>query len=142
MKGWLTRATAAAMLLALVGCAKDPTTIVAVVEADATVPPLLILRTTVTSTADPARGSTSNRSSLEAGDASDRPGPFVFPAAVPITVDASLAGAVTVTVEGLDWDTGATLAAGSAAGNVVAQQQTTVVLTLLAVPPAADGGAD
>ena len=38
-------------------------------------------------------------------DAADRPGPFVFPLVLSLTVDASLAGPVTVTVEGLDWDT-------------------------------------
>ena len=138
---WLGAAVIA--LAALAGCAKDPTTIAVAVGIDATVPPLLILGIDVVSTADPTREVTSRQTSPYASDAGDRPGPFLFPLLLPVTVDASFAGPVTVTIEGLDWDTMAVTATGSATATVVAQQSTsaTIILTGTGAPPG-DGAAD
>jgi hypothetical protein len=132
-----------AVTIAAVGCAKNPTTILVAVGADATVPPLLILRTSVVSTEDPTRTTGSDQTSPETGDASDRPGPFALPLLVPLTVDPSLAGPVVVTVQGLDWDTHAVIAVGSADAAVVGGHETnaTVVLSAMGLP-GADGGTD
>ena len=138
----LTVAALSAASLFAVGCAKDATSVVVVVAADTTVPPILILRTGVARADDPARPFTSNRVSPYGGDAADRPGPFVFPLSLRITVDASLAGPVIVTVEGVDWDTSAVTARGDAPGMVVAQQETQTSLMLTAAPSAGDAGGD
>jgi hypothetical protein len=138
-----TAAALAAACLLGAGCAKDATSLTVTVDADSTVPPLLILRTAVARAADPARPVTANRSSPYAGDAADRPGPFAFPLLLPVTIDASYAGPVVVTVEGIDWDTGAVTARGDATAVVVAQQDVQTALTLTAAPPGAgDGGID
>jgi hypothetical protein len=128
----------AALLLAAAlscgaGCAKDSTSVFVTVDANATVPPILILRTTVARAADPSVRATANRSSSYAGDAADRPGPFVFPLGLSLTVDASFAGPVVVTIDGLDWDTLAVTASGSMDATIVAQQQTQASLTLAPV---------
>jgi len=139
-------ASVASVALSLgAGCAKDPTAVLVTVDADATVPPLLILRTTVTNVDDPARRASAERSSPYASDdAGDRPGPFVFPLDIPLTVDPSLAGVVVITVEGLDWDTHAVTATGVTSAGVIAQGTTAASLTLAAVPTGggADGGTD
>jgi hypothetical protein len=133
----------AAVALCGAGCAKDPTAVNVTVNADATVPPLLILRTTVTDADEPTRIGSSNRTSPYASDdAADRPGPFGFPYDIALTIDATFAGPVVITVEGLDWDTNAVTAAGSTTGSVVAQQMTTASLTLTAVTTGGDGGAN
>lgn len=126
------------------GCAKDSTSVLLTVEADATVPPILILRTTVARTDDPGTQSSSERSSPAQGDAADRPGPFAFPFALSLTVDPSFAGPVTVTIEGLDWDTHAVTARGNTPATVVAQKSTTASLTLTGVvnTGGGDGGTD
>jgi hypothetical protein len=134
-----------AVALCTAGCAKDPTTVNVTVNADATAPPILILRTTVTDADDPSRVGSSERSSPYASDdAADRPGPFAFPTDIPLTIDPTFAGPVIVTVEGLDWDTHAVIAAGSTTGSVVAQATTMASLTLTAVTTggAGDGGTD
>jgi hypothetical protein len=122
--------SAIAFLLCVLGCAKDPTTIVTEVGIDATVPPLLILRTGVASTTNLDRVFVAEQSSPEEGDAGDRPGPFRFPLALWLTVDASLSGPVLVSVQGLDWDTHAVVAEGSASGEVVAGRETRTALIL------------
>jgi hypothetical protein len=126
------------------GCAKDPTSVLVTVDADATTPALLILRTTVARTDNPATESSSERSSPAQGDAADRPGPFLFPFDLSLTVDPSFAGPVTITVEGLDWDTHAVTARGTTPATVVAQKSTTASLTLTGVvnTGSGDGGTD
>jgi hypothetical protein len=142
----MKRAGVALLFLALGACSKSPTVVLTMVSADANVPPVLLLQTHVASVADPARTDDGAIRSLDTNsDASDRPAPFVFPLYLPITVDASLAGAVTVAVEGLDWDTHAVIASGSTSATVVAEGQTQAVVTLQppSVPPPSDGsGAD
>jgi hypothetical protein len=128
-----------------VGCAKDATEVLIVVDADTAVAPILILRTSIGMRYDPSHVAGSERSSPYASDATDRPGPFVFPLSLPETIDPSYAGLVDVTVEGLDWDTHAIIASGTTAGAVVPQKTTTASLTLTpkAQPGAgADGGVD
>jgi len=135
-------AVAAAVAVAA-GCAKEPTSVAVLVEADATVPPILILRSTLASAADPTRASSGQRSSPYGSDAADRPGPFAFPLELPVTVDSSLAGPVVITIEGIDWDTHAVTARGSTPAAVVAQQTIQASLTLTAVAPVGgDGGTD
>jgi len=125
------------------GCAKEPTSVTVLVDADAMVPPILILRSTLTSAADPTRASSGERSSPYGSDAADRPGPFLFPLELPVSVDASFAGPVMITIEGIDWDTHAVTARGSTSAAVVAQQTAQASLTLTAVAPVAgDGGTD
>jgi hypothetical protein len=116
-------------------CAKDPTTIVTEVGTDANVPPLLILRTSVASTANLESRFTTEQSSLEQSDAGDRPGPFRFPLALWLTVDPSLAGPVLVSIQGLDWDTHAVIAEGSGSGEVIPGRETRAIVILR--PPAA-----
>jgi hypothetical protein len=117
---------------ALAGCAKSPTVILTHLGADATVPPLALLRMTVTSVADPTRTSTGSERSIMPGADGGRTEPFGFPFDVAIGADASFAGAVTVTIEGLDWTTYAVLASGSTPAQVVAEQQTEASVTLTA----------
>jgi hypothetical protein len=143
---WRNTRTAAALAAACLlgaGCAKDATSVTVTVDADSTVPPILILRTAVARAADPTRPVTANRSSPYEGDAAGRPGPFVFPLLLPVTIDARYAGPVVVTVEGIDWDTGTTIARGEATTAVVAQKDVQTSLTLTAAPPGGgDGGLD
>ena len=139
--------TVAALSVGLVvgaGCAKDATSVLVTLDADATTPPILILRTTVARADDPATESSSERSSPAQGDAADRPGPFLFPFDLSLTVDPSFAGPVTVTIEGLDWDTHAVTARGMTPATVVAQKTTTASLTLTGVvnTGGGDGGID
>jgi hypothetical protein len=137
-----TRTTAAALVLLTVlslGCASSPTTVLTDVGADATVPPILILQLEVARTANPSDMVMSLVQSLGLSDATDRPGPFTFPLAIPLGVDPRFACAVTITVNGIDWDTNAVIATGSAQAQVVPQQQTTAMLTLTAVPPSSGG---
>ena len=115
------------------GCAKDATRVYVAVDADATVPPILLLRTTIARAADPGQPVITDRTSPYAGDAADRPAPFVFPLGLPMTVDPSFAGPVVVSVEGLDWDSHALLAHGSGDAVVVAEKETDASLTLTAV---------
>ena len=122
------------------GCAKDSTGVVVTVATDATVPPLLILRGTVATADVPPRTSTAELSSPYASDAGDRPGPFMFPLLLPLTVDSSLAGLVAITVEGLDWDTHAVIARGTTSGGVVREQTTAASLTMTGV--VTSGGGD
>jgi len=121
------------------GCAKPPTDVLTLVSVDPAAPPLRILRLTVTGAGGESSGALR---STAVGDASDRPAPFSFPLSVPVTVDPSLAGSVTITIDGLDWDTYAVIASGSTAAQVVPEHETEAALTLAAVPggPGADGG--
>jgi hypothetical protein len=138
----LAVAAAAALALAA-GCAKDPTSVSVVVDADPSVPPILILRTTVAAAGDPSHQSSAQRSSMNQGDAADRPGPFVFPTALQLTVDSSFAGPVVVTVQGIDWDNYAVIGAGSADAVVEAQKTTEASLKLEPLRGGAgDGGTD
>jgi hypothetical protein len=131
------------LALATGACAKSSTVVLTVVEVNPDVPPLLLLSMTVTEDADPARMVSSAIRSLLLGDAADRPDPFPFPIELPISVDPSFAGAVTIRVDGLDWDTHAVVASGSTPAQVVPEQHTHASLTLAAVgtPPDTDGGA-
>jgi len=133
----------AAALAPAAGCADDATSVLVTVDADPSAPPILLLETIVTPP-DPNRASSSNRSSSNPGDAADRPGPFVFPIAVDLTVDASFAGPVVVTIKGLDWDTYATIASGSTDATIEAGKQTKASLTLEPTRggAAGDGGTD
>ena len=125
------------------GCAKDATRVYIAVEADATVPPILLLRTAIARAADPGQPATTDRTSPYAGDAADRPAPFVFPLGLPMTVDASFAGPVVITVEGIDWDSHVVTARGSGDGLIVAQKETDATVTLTAVAAGAvDGASD
>jgi hypothetical protein len=137
------RALAGVMMIAAAasgaGCAKDATRLYVSVEADATVPAILLLRTTIARAADPGQPVTSDRTSPYAGDAGDRPAPFVFPLGLPMTIDPSFAGPVVVTVEGLDWDSHVVLARGGGDAVVVAEKETDAALTLTA---ATAGAAD
>jgi hypothetical protein len=137
-------AVLAAALSAGAGCAKDATSLDVTVLADSAVPPILILKSTVATHDSPPRASTSERSSNYEGDAGDRPGPFVFPLQLSLTVDSSLAGFVTITVEGIDWDTHAVTATAATSGALVAGHRTVSLLTLSPVPSGggADGGTD
>lgn len=125
--------------LALGGCAKSPTEILTHVDADSTVPPLLLLRATIVSNSDADKQASSSFVSLALGDAADRPGPYAFPLDLPLSLSASLAGPVTVTIEGLDSGSGVVVARGTTAAEVVREQQTHASLTLTAVPV---GGSD
>lgn len=130
-------------LNALAGCAKNPTTIVVGVGIDSTVPPVLILAVDVVSVADPTSTASSHLTSSAPSDAGDRPGPFYFPLLLPVSVDASFAGPVTVTVEGLDWTSYAVIATGNTTADVVAQQSTSADIVLTATgATAGDGGGD
>jgi hypothetical protein len=142
------------MLLALVPlhCAQSSTVIETRVNADSTVPPVLILQMAVTNIARPAIQSSSQLASLNPGFEAGVPGPFAFPLDLPISVDPSFAGTVTVTVQGLDWNTYAVIASGSTTAQVVAHEQTHAAITMSAAPTcdrtgmdggdACDGGAD
>lgn len=129
------RLAVAACVIAAAGCAKDPTAVTTDIHVGANVPPLLRLRTRITLAADPARQSVAERSSSTLGDAADRPGPFLFPIRLQLTVDSSLAGPVVITVEGLDWDTDTVLARGATDAEVVAEATTAAVVTLAATAP-------
>jgi hypothetical protein len=122
------------------GCAKSPTEILTTVSVEDTVPPLLLLRATVARVSDPTHAASFSLFSLAPGDASDRPGPYFFPRAVPIGVSATWAGDVIVTIEGLDWDTSKILARGSTTARVAAEQTTEAALTMTNV--ADTGGGD
>lgn len=136
-------AVLAVVLSAGAGCAKDATSVVVTIDADTAVPPILILRSVVAVQDDPARASTSTRSSNNEGDAGDRPGPFVFPLQLSLTVDASLKGLVDITVEGIDWDTYAITARGTTTGVVVPEHNIAASLKLSPVAPiSGDGGTD
>ena len=136
-------AVAAAALLTAGGCAKDPTSVFVVVDADPSVPPLMILRTAVARAGDPTMQTSSERSSSAESDAADRPGPFPFPFGMKLTVDPSFAGNVVVSIQGLDWDTHAVLAGGSTDAIIQAQGMTEASLTLEPVRvDVPDGGSD
>ena len=134
----------AAVLAGGAGCAKDPTSVLVTVSADAAVPPILILKSTVTTQDDLARVSTSSRSSRNEGDAGDRPGPFVFPLELSLTVDSSQKGLVNITVEGVDWDTYAVIASGTTMSVVVPEHNVAASVTLLraALIGGGDAGTD
>jgi hypothetical protein len=139
------RTSAALLAVALSigpGCAKDSTSVFVAVDADSTVPPILILRTVVERAGDPASRASGERWSKYLGDAADRPGPFVFPFGLPLTVAETYAGPVIITIEGLDWDTHAVTARGSASATVVAQKDAEASLTLTAVATGGGQGAD
>ena len=122
---------AAALACTLGACAKESTSVLTVIEADAAAPPVLLLQARIARADDPTRTTSSRFTSPNIGDAGDRPGPFVFPFAMSLTVDASFAGPVVVTIEGLDWDTNAVIAAGSTPADVVAQHETQAVVRLM-----------
>jgi hypothetical protein len=134
-------------------CAQAPTVIDTEVASDGTVPPILILQMTVTNDANASLQSSSQQVSLNPGLEAGVPGPFSFPLVLPISVNSSLAGTVTVTVQGLDWNTSAAIAAGSTSAQVVAGKTTHAFLTLSSTTssrasgaadaaPACEGGAD
>jgi hypothetical protein len=136
-------AGAALSCLGAVGCAKSPTSILTLVDADPSAPPILILRTVVARVSDPSMVSYGQQASPNTSDAAGRPGPYGFPFALDLTVDPSFAGPVTVTIEGIDWDTYAVIASGSTTADVTAQQQTHASVTLFPIGAGAgDGGTD
>jgi hypothetical protein len=127
------------------GCAKDATEVLVVVDTDTAAPPILLLRASIGSRDDPSRVASSRRSSRNGSDAGDRPGPFVFPLGLSLTVDPSFAGLVDITVEGLDWDSDAVIASGTTSGGVVAEKTTTASVTLkpsMSAGAPADAGTD
>jgi hypothetical protein len=137
LASWMTIAAGAAGA----GCAKDATRVYVAVYADATVPPILLLRTVIARAADPGQPVASDRTSPYAGDAADRPAPFVFPLGLPMTVDPSFAGPVVITVEGLDWDSHVVTAGGSGDAVVVVEKETDASVTLTAAVAGAAAGA-
>ena len=124
------------------GCAKSPTVLLTRVVVDDGVPPLLLLYATVVSTGDPGQRAMDSFVSLATGDAADRPAPYQFPLDLPVQVPVELAGPVTVTIEGRDWDRNVVVTAcGSAQASVVKEQQTSAMVTLTAVSVSEpDGG--
>ena len=132
-----------AALAAAAGCAQSTTVVLTSVDVDLTVPPLLLLRTTLTSASNPALTSSSAIRSLAQGDAQDRPAPFVFPLVLPISAGPSFAGEAIITVDGLDWVSMAVIATGRMTATVVAGQRTTVelIMTGVGVAGGGDGGA-
>jgi hypothetical protein len=130
------------MAMTLGACARSPTVVMTRVSVDATVPALMQLRTTAALQSDPTQTVSNMLSSLFRGSATDRPAPYVFPMLVLVNVPPGWAGAVTITVEGLDWDTSAVNAVGSTSAQVVADHQTSAVLTLTGVvsTTSPDGG--
>ena len=113
------------------GCAKDSTAVLVIVDADAAVPPILILRASIATRVRSDRASPAPIARRPTRATPPiAPGPFVFPLSLPLTIEPSFAGLVVVTVEGLDWDTHAVIASGSTTGAVVAQKTTTASLTL------------
>jgi hypothetical protein len=125
------------------GCATVPTSVYAIIDADATVSGVRILRLIVARTSDPAQRSSNELASSATSDAADRPGPFQFPFGFPLTFADSLAGPVTITIEGLDWDTRAVIAVASTDVIAVEKGQTVATLTLTAVRGGSnDGGVD
>ncbi|HZU82621.1 MAG TPA: hypothetical protein VE987_06880 [Polyangiaceae bacterium] len=120
----------------LAGCAQSPTAVITVVGADDTVPPVALVQATVTSVSHPSLQSTAQAVSLRSGDGG-MPGPFPFPIELYIGVDPSFAGDVEITVQALDWNTGAVVAAGSVAAQVVAHDKTQATVTLTATCAAA-----
>jgi hypothetical protein len=133
---WTNRGALVALvgLTAICSCAKTPTVIVATVNIDATVPPLMQIRTIVTRPTDPLESVSNMLSSLFRGDAADRPAPYPFPMLVSIAVPPAWpTGTVQVTIEGLDWDTNAVNATGSTSAEVDPGNVTQAALTLTAV---------
>jgi hypothetical protein len=126
-----TLAAALACALSAGACAKESTSVLMVIEADAAAPPVLLMQVRIAPVDDPTRTSSSRFTSPNLGDAGDRPGPFVFPFAMSLTVDASFAGRVVIMMEGLDWDTNAVIAAGSTTADVVPQHETQAIVRLL-----------
>ena len=131
-------------LCAAGACSKTPSVLVVNIDAADGTPPLLVLRTTVASVANPALHGTSERRSLVASDdAADRPGPYEFPTALPLNLDPGYVGAVTLTVDGLDWDTGIVVATGDTSADLRAGAETQAWVTLppTGAVPVTDGGA-
>jgi len=123
----------AAAALAAGGCAKTPTVVATDVTADATVPPLLLLRITLASTTQPEIRSSSSFVSTVPDDAGTRPAPLPFPMRLPVTVDSAFGSRVIINLEGLLWDDGETvLASGTTMADAVAGQQTSAAITLTA----------
>jgi len=149
----LLLASALAPLLAA-GCAKSPTGVDVQVSADDSVPPLRILRSKIARDADPATAVPNEIQSRYSSDSdADLPGPFRFPMVMPVAVPSGWSGPMTITVEGLSWDTGAVIATGSTAATATREKTTEAALTLVGVPGhqgdgdsgsdgAADGGSD
>jgi hypothetical protein len=127
----LVGAMLAACALSAGACAKDSTSVLTIIEADTAVPAILLLQARVARADDPMRVTSGRFTSSNIGDAADRPAPFVFPHALPLTVDASFAGAVVITIDGLDWDTNAVIASGVTNADVIAQHDTQATVTLL-----------
>lgn len=128
----------------ITGCAKPPTVVRVRADADATVPPLYLLRSTVVLQADPAHPAVVPQVSQAIGDASDRPGPYQFPLALPVNLPPGWSGAATVTLEGMDWMMQTVvIARGTTTATLVGEKTTEASLTLTAVAgggPGGDGG--
>ena len=124
-------AAALASALCAGACAKESTSVLIVIEADAAAPPVLLMQVRIARADYPTRTVSSRFTSPYLGDAGDRPGPFVFPFAMSLTVDPTFAGPVVITMEGLDWDTNAVIATGTTTADVVAQHETQAIVRLL-----------
>ena len=117
MKSMWPAASVFAGLLASLACAADPTGIALVVSVDQSVPVCSLLDVTID------------------GDSSG------FPTTLMVTVPSSVSGTVNVTVNGLDWMDGHTIARGTGTANVSPRHTTQAAVTLTAVTaPAGDGG--
>jgi hypothetical protein len=147
------RFLAGAIALLLSACAQSPTVIDTEVTSDGTVPPIMLIQMTVRNDSQPALQSSSQEVSLNPGLEAGVPGPFIFPLVLPISVDSTLAGAVTVTVQGLDWTSSAVIATGSTTAQVVAGKTTQALVMLTSTTTctssdvtdaslSCDGGAD
>jgi hypothetical protein len=141
--GWLLASTLAPLLA--LGCAKSPTLINVQVSADDTVPPMMILRSKIAREADPLTAVPNEILSRSYSGDAGSPDPFRFPLLLPVAVPSGWSGAMTITVEGLSWDTGAVIATGSTAATATRETTTEAMLTLIGVPGQGgegDGGGD
>lgn len=137
-------------LVAATACAKAPTVVNVQLSADTTVPPLLLLRTTIARPALPDVVASTTFLSRAAKGEAGLPGPFVFPLVLPVNVPPGWAGDVEIVVEGLSSDTAEVVARGRASATAVRETTTEASAALTAVSggggtdggATADGGAD
>jgi hypothetical protein len=137
----LTLLGAAACLAAGAGCAKSPTVVNVLVATDETVPPLVLLRSSIALPADPETIRTNSIVSLYEIDGG-LTGPFVFPMLFPVAVPSGWSGDVVITVDGLDGQDGKTVTAtGMTSATATREQTTDAALTLTGVAPSGNGDA-
>ena len=129
----------AALWAVVGGCSKTPSILWAHVSADDDVPMLSDLRATVVSLTHPDLEASTQRESLQPGDAGGAPAPFAFPVVMPITLNAEYVGDVQLTVEGLERTTEAVIASGTVQTSVIASKEMHVGVTISLVAPMGGG---